>query len=171
MKTINIELSTKSIQAAIAEIEAYKQALVAKLTQLVERLADIGVESIDTTMMSVAPADRGEYDVGKEQMGDCSFAIRLKGDQVLFIEFSSGITFGTNSFQPLPNNPNYGQGYGMGTYPSEKGHWNDPEGWWYTGRWGESEHTYGVRAYAPMYHADIDMRNQLDAVAKEVFGG
>lgn len=171
MKTISFELSEASINAAINELETYKRQLNHKLFQLVSRLADIGVESIESTMMSIAPADRGEYTAMKSPDGSYAFKITLKGDQVLFVEFSSGITFGTNSFPTLPNNPSYGADYGMGTYPSEKGHWDDPLGWYYKGTWGEWEHTYGVRAYAPMYHADMEMRNRLTAIAREVFGG
>ena len=126
-------------------------------------------------MMSVAPVDRGDYEVeSTSQSGEntACMTIRLSGDQVLFIEFSSGIMYGTDSFPSLPNNPNYGSKYGMGTYPG-KGHWNDPEGWWYTGKWGngDSRHTYGIRAYAPMYNADTEMRKQIANIAREVFGG
>lgn len=170
---IDVELSVKSIESAIKQIEEYERRLNAKTHELVKRLSEIGINTINVTMMSVAPVDRGEYEtdiVWNEQGNGIEGAlVFLKGDKILFIEFSSGITFGTSSFPSLPNNPSYGSGMGMGTYPDGKGHWNDPEGWWYRGKWGEPEHSYGVRAYAPMYHAAVDMRNQINAIANEVF--
>ena len=175
MKKIRMNLSQESINQAIKEIELYKQLLYTRIETLVHRLAEIGVRSVSATMMSVAPVDRGEFDVSlvynKKGNTVCGARIVLSGDQVLFIEFSAGITFGTNSFTGTPNRPDYGRGYGMGTYPNGKGHWNDPTGWWYIGKWGEPEHTYGVRAYAPMYNADVEMRRQIQSIAKEVFNG
>lgn len=173
-KRIKMELSVKSVENAIKQIEQYKQSLSSKLKIFVERLSEIGIQSINATMLSVAPVDRGDYDCYPlyNERGDAiqGAVIVLNGDQVAFIEFSAGITFGTSSFDGLPNNPNYGQGMGMGTYPSDKGNWSDPEGWFYIGKWGQPVHTYGVRAYAPMYKADMEMRKQLHTIAKEVFG-
>lgn len=174
-KTIKMDLSVKAVEKAIKQIEQYKQSLSSKLKIFVERLSEIGIQSVKATMMSVAPVDRGDFDCYPlySERGDAiqGAVIVLHGDQVAFIEFSSGITFGTSGFEGLPNNPSYGQGMGMGTYPSDKGHWNDPEGWWYIGKYGQPVHTYGIRAYAPMYNADVEMRKQLKTIAKEVFGG
>lgn len=174
MRKISIELSEESIEKAIAEIEEYKKRLNAKTNELVRKLAEIGLQTVNSTMLSIAPVDRGEYGVeivyNAEGSAVHGAMIQLTGDQILFLEFSAGILFGTDSFPSLPNNPNYGQGYGMGTYPSEKGHWNDPTGWWYIDQWGQPQHTYGVKAYAPMYHAATEMRNRIYSIAKEVFG-
>lgn len=174
-KKIKMNLSVSSVENAIKQIEEYKRSLNTKVKELVRRLSEIGLQSVNATMLSVAPVDRGDFTaeiVYNRQGNNAQGAIiRLSGDQVLFVEFSSGITFGTSTFKGLPNNPSYGQGMGMGTYPSDKGHWNDPEGWWYIGKWGQPVHTYGIRAYAPMYNADIEMRRQIKAIAKEVFGG
>lgn len=175
MKTISIDLSEKSIEKAIREIEEYKRSLNAKLKELVRRLAEVGIQSINATMMNIAPVNRGDYEVESVYNAEGTdvegVLIYLRGDQVAFLEFSAGILFGTDTFESLPNNPSYGQGMGMGTYPSDKHHWDDPQGWWYVDKWGQPQHTYGVRAYAPMYHADIEMRNQIYTIAKEVFGG
>ena len=175
-KNIKITLSEDSINRAIREIENYKNSLRGKIETLTRELAKIGVNSVNATMMSVSPADRGEFDVdfvfdpsGRDVFGA---VIVLSGDQILFIEFSAGITFGTESgaHPKPPNNPNYGNDYGVGTYPGQT-HARDPVGWWYVDKWGQAQHTYGVRAYAPMYNADIEMRNQIRAIAREIFGG
>ena len=176
-KKIKIQLSDRSILEAISQINKYKFELSTKTKLLVDRLAEIGINTINVTMMGVAPMERGEYTVtptpieGGANSAVQRMSIQLTGDQILFIEFSSGKTFGTSSFPALPNNPSYGSGYGMGTYPNGKGHWDDPEGWWYKDKYGESQHTYGIRARAPMYHADEDMRKAIESIAREVFGG
>lgn len=176
-RRIKFSLSTDSINEAIRQIEEYKRSLDNKLDVFVERLAEVGVHTARVIMETVPQNDRGEYNVetiydsaGEHAVGA---TISLYGDQVLFIEFSSGITNGTDSFPSLPNNPSYGSKYGMGTFPSDKGLWANPKGWWYTNRrTGQTkQHTYGVRAYAPMYNADITMRHQLATIAREVFGG
>lgn len=175
-RKIKMTLSTDSIASAIEQIEQYKQSLTGKMETLVERLCQVGIQTARAVMMQVPDDDRGQFETetipskdGKEAVGA---TVRLWGDNVLFIEFSSGITYGTDSFPSLPNNPNYGADYGMGTYPSDKGLWANPKGWWYTDKeTGESKHTKGVRAYAPMYNADMAMRSHIATIAKEVFGG
>lgn len=171
-----MKLSDSGIQSAIRQIEEYKQSLNSKIVTLVERLSEVGIRTVNAVMMSVAPVDRGEYFTEFISIGsgkDTHTAIiRLEGDQVLFIEFSSGITFGTNIFPKPPNNPNYGSGYGKGTFNPDSDNWSNPNGWYYTNkRTGQTRvHTYGIRAYAPMYNADMEMRNQIMTIAREVFG-
>ena len=175
-KKIKIQLSDRSILEAISQINKYKFELSTKTKLLVDRLAEIGINTINVTMRSVDAVDRGDYNAapvpieGGANSPIQRMSVQLSGDQILFIEFSSGITHGTSSFPSMPNNPSYGSGYGMGTYPNGKGHWDDPKGWWYS-KDGESHHTYGLKPYAPMYHADEDMRKAITSIAKEVFGG
>lgn len=60
-------------------------------------------------------------------------------------------------------------GMGTGTFPGQT-HAFDPEGWWYMDLAGEWHHSYGVYASMPMYHALVEMEDQLINVALEVFG-
>lgn len=166
-KVLNVELNYKSVMNAVNCLYQYEASISKKVDELIKRLSDIGVNVIDSTMMNVPPVDRGQYSIDKS--GDSKHIfITLSGDQVLFIEYSAGITFGTNSFSGLPNNPNYGSGMGVGTYPGQT-HAEDPEGWYYKDRYGQSQHTYGIRAYQPMFNADMEMRKQIVSIAKEVF--
>lgn len=171
-KVLEIELTKESINKAIEYMKSYEESIEAKTRLLVQRLRQVGIEVIDAVMMSVPPVDRGEeYTINEFQAnskGHVTAGITLSGDQVLFIEFSAGVTFGTRSFNGAPNNPNYGNGMGVGTYPGQT-HAENPEGWWYTDRYGESQHTYGIRAHQPMFNADMEMRKQLVSIAREVF--
>lgn len=165
---IKISLSKDSIDDARKQIRQYREKLDARLKVLMDKLGEIGVNTIQTVMSSVPENDEpGNYSVKYSTDGEnCTYRtmINLTGDKVLFIEFSAGITYGTTK-HPLDIE---GQ-YGMGTYPSEKGHWSDPLGWWYKDEDGDSIHTYGNRAYMPMYHADEEIISRVQQVAKNVF--
>lgn len=165
-KTININLSKKSIDDAIKQLNQYKDDLERKNQIFIDRLAKIGLTTVQQTMESIPGEEKGSYytEIINNSEGDIAgAAIRLSGDQVLFLEFSAGITFGTNSY-PLPS----GDKYGMGTYPG-KGHWDSPYGWWYIDENGNKHHSYGNRAYMPMYHAEQAIVMAVQQIAREVF--
>lgn len=168
-KTINISLNSKSIQNAINQITAYQNRFKQKNELFIHKLADIGLNVIQSTMESIPDDEKGSYytEIINNNRGEITGAsIRLSGDKVLFIEFSAGITYGSSEY-PLPS----GSDYGMGTYPStkEKSDWDNPNGWWYTDETGEKHHSYGNRAYMPMYHAEQAIIIAVRQIAKEVF--
>lgn len=167
-RTININLfDSRSLDKAIQEIRQYQNSLPRKVQTFIDRLAKEGLQVVQSTMESVPDEEKGSYytEIVNTSNGDIiGAAIRLTGDKVLFIEFSAGITYGTDNY-PLPS----GDKYGMGTYPG-KGHWNSPYGWWYVDEQGNKHHSYGNRAYMPMYHADQAIIMQIKHIAREVFG-
>ena len=168
MKTIRINaLSRDSLLEAARQIKEYNSSLNSRTQTFVEKLGEAGLKVVNSVMRSVPSEERGSYstELVKNSSGEITGAeIRLTGDKVLFIEFSAGIRYGTNSY-PLPS----GDKYGMGTYPG-KGHWNQPYGWFYTDEKGNKKHSYGNRAYMPMYHAEEAIILLLNRTAKQVFG-
>lgn len=174
MKKLNVSLNEKSFLEAARQIERYQKELDRKNELFVQKLSDIGLNVVNSIMLSVPPINRGDYVAEKVEpviTGDhvSGAAIRLSGDQILFIEFSAGITFGQTSFPSLPDGTPYGNGMGVGTYPGQK-HAEDPTGWWYKDEWGHAQHTYGIRAEMPMYNADVEIVQSIGRIAKEVFG-
>ena len=166
-RTIGINLSRGSINDAIQKIKEYQKEIKRKNEIFVTRLAKEGLKVAQMTMEEIPSEEKGDYytETINTSNGDIvGAAIQLTGNKVLFIEFSAGITYGTDSY-PLPS----GDNYGMGTYPG-KGHWNSPYGWWYVDDHGEKHHSYGNRAYMPMYHAEQAIILSVRSVAKEVFG-
>lgn len=166
-RKISISLSQGSIQNAIKEIEAYKRKLQRKNQIFIDRLSKIGLDVVQATMESIPAEEKGSYytEIVNDSQGDIiGAAIRLTGDKILFLEFSAGIAYGTDSY-PTPA----GDKYGMGTYPG-KGHWDSPYGWWYVDENGEKHHSYGNRAYMPMYHAEEAIVLAVRQIAREVFG-
>lgn len=166
-RTIDINLfDSRSLDKAIQEIRQYQNSLQRKVQIFIDRLAKEGLQVVQSTMESVPDEEKGSYytEIVNTSNGDMiGAAIRLTGDKVLFIEFSAGITYGTDNY-PLSS----GDRYGMGTYPG-KGHWNSPYGWWYVDEQGNKHHSYGNRAYMPMYHAEQAIILQLSHIAREVF--
>lgn len=167
-KKIKINLfDSQSIQNAIDELENYRNSLKTKTQILIDRLAKDGINVVRSTMESIPDEEKGKYytEIVNNTKGDIiGAAIRLSGDNILFLEFSAGIRYGTNKY-PLP----IGDEYGMGTYPG-KGHWDSPYGWWYVDEQGNKHHSYGNRAYMPMYHAEQAITMQIFYHARDIFG-
>ena len=127
-KTIRCSLNHNSLQSAIQQLETYQKDIQRKNQIFIDKLAQEGIQVIQTTMESIPSEEKGSYytEVINNGHGDIvGAAVRLSGDKVLFIEFSAGISYGTDSY-PLPS----GADYGVGTYPDQK-HAYDPNGWWY----------------------------------------
>jgi hypothetical protein len=174
---VDIKLSENSIDGAIKKLQKYKRRLQGRLDKYIEALCEIGINTIDAEINAIDPETfGGEPDATafstKEPSpdGHCKMRIKLTGNDVLFIEFSAGITYGTDSY-PLPS----GKGYGMGTYPDGKGFWNNPDGWYYKDEGNPYAdenglvHSYGNPAYMPMYHAIESIRFQMWYAAWEIF--
>lgn len=181
MKTIEFQLSRKSIENAIKELKAYRKSLEDKNKIFMDRLADIGIETMSRVIDGIPEEEWRNYSEGdeivpykKREGPENEITVCLRGRQVAFIEFSAGVKFGmSGSAYPTPA----GAGMGMGTFPG-KGHWKDPHGWWYKDpdnpnlpEGKEYVHTYGNRAYMPVYHAEEEIMMQVYRIAKEVFGG
>ena len=166
MKRISIELSEKSIAKAIAEIEAYKTEIQRKVSLFVERLADAGLEVAKNTISAISDEEKGNTKVEVVPVSPNSVKIVMDGDKFLFVEFGAGIAFSS------PQNPLASEfGMGLGTYPGQT-HAYQEEGWWYTDpETKESKHSRGNAPYMPMYKADAEILRQVNAIAKEVFGG
>lgn len=158
-KTIKIELDNTSIQNAITELQKYKVWIAAKETELRNKLAALGA-SVASIQFSRAVYD-GTNDVSVRVDDTGSVAvIYAEGESVAFIEFGSGVTHGYGHPQASS------LGFGPGTYPEGKGHWDDPSGWWYA----HGKHSFGNPPAMAMYSAVQEMTEQVTKIAKEVFG-
>ena len=160
------------IKNTIKRLEQYRDGLDKKCELFVKRLSDIGITSIKASLGSISPVYRGTTDVTSEGVkwdgNGYTATIHMGGDQALFIEFGSGVTFNApkgGSLHPK------GKELGMtiGSYNPESPNATNPGGWWYTDRWGVSQHTYGTPTFAPMYNSFLEMRTAVLSVAKEVF--
>lgn len=160
-KSINIKLSSRSIQAAVDELNAYKESIDKKLDLLCRRLAEMGAVKVSLGYARAIYSGDKDISVTVEQIPD-GYAIVASGESVLFVEFGAGARYGDG--HPLAGE----YGMGPGTYPNGKGHWNDPRGWYIPKEHGGG-HTYGNPPSAVMYETAKELRAAVLDVAREVF--
>ena len=170
MKTISFDLSIKSIEDAIQQIEEYKSSFRYKLSLFLERLADIGITTIDDNMATEGDSspDHSAY-VRIESSGDYAEAtLVLQGRDIAFIEFGAGVHFNENAGSS-PHPKGAALGYTIGSYgygQGAKDHWT-----YMSAETGNRETSYGTKAAMPMYKAEVEMTERFKTIAREVFGG
>lgn len=144
-----------SVSRAQRRLDEYFADLIEKANTVCERLATIGAVRASLDFSRAIYNGTNDVSVSVEPIEN-GYAIHARGNAVLFIEFGSGATYGYGHPEP--------EGYGPGTYPG-KGHWNDPNGWWY----GNHEHSYGNPPAQAMYNAKRDIQAEVQRIADEVF--
>lgn len=144
-----------SVSRATRSLEEYAADLIEKANTVCERLASMGAVRASLDFSRAIYNGTNDVAVTVEPI-DNGYAIHATGNAVLFIEFGSGASYGYGHPEP--------EGYGPGTYPG-KGHWDDPNGWWY----GNHEHSYGNPPAQAMYNAKRDIQAEVQRIADEVF--
>lgn len=166
-RVIKIGLSTDSIDRAIQELQTYRQELRQKCSIFVQRLAEIGIETIDAHKYSRGDSDFNDMrtHVWLDDRGSNVFAkLVLSGKDVAFIEFGAGVHY-NGSGSPHP----YGPPLGMVIGSYGKGHGLDDSWRYYDEERGQFRLSYGTEAAMPMYNADREIRQKFLSIAKEVF--
>lgn len=154
--TVNVNVfDYSSVSLAQRRLDEYFADLIEKANTVCERLATIGAVRASLDFSRAIYNGTNDVSVSVEPIEN-GYAIHARGNAVLFIEFGSGATYGYGHPEP--------EGYGPGTYPG-KGHWNDPNGWWY----GNHEHSYGNPPAQAMYNAKRDIQAEVQRIADEVF--
>lgn len=161
-----------SVRNLIKELERYRDGLETKCEIFVSRLAEVGIKAINASLGGISPFYKGHTSAvldGVYKDGDSYKAvIRMFGDQALFIEFGSGVTFNTQKGGSLhPKGKELGMT--IGSYNPNSDNATNPWGWYYTDEYGQSQHTYGTPTFAPMYQSYLQMRAEIVRIAKEVF--
>jgi len=144
-----------SVSRATRSLEEYAADLIEKANTVCERLASMGAVRASLDFSRAIYNGTNDVAVTVEPI-DNGYAIHATGNAVLFIEFGSGASYGYGHPEP--------EGYGPGTYPG-KGHWDDPNGWWY----GNHEHSYGNPPAQAMYNAKREIQAEVQRIADEVF--
>ena len=176
---LNLTLSSKSISHAIGELKQYKDSLAIKNETFVRRLLDEGI--------SVAEQNTGGYGKYIQFYKEGKGGIRTVGfliakDTPIMVEWDHYGTKKTAKLSPLLM-AEFGSaklaevlfaisGVGQGTFPGQthafdEGGWNYKE--WQEDHKGKWHHSVGVAPTHPMYHADMEMIQKIDEIAREVF--
>lgn len=172
MPKIRMRLSVSDIDRAIAQIEAYQKKVRNAADTIARNLATIGFdvayEIMDGHIYSGETIS--SLEVVQEEPG--KYVLRAGSKALLFFEFGADVRYGSGH----PWDAELGMG--PGTYPDGKGHWNDPNGWWFptddpelimrTDKDGQGWcHTYGNPPHMPFYLADQTIKESILATAKE----
>ena len=147
-----------SVSRAQRRVDEYFADLIEKANELCRRLAEVGKFRAKLDFSNAIYDGTNDVDVTVEPI-DNGYAIHATGNAVLFIEFGSG-TIGRGHPEP--------EGYGPGTWsdgPNGKGHWQDPNGWYYA----HGQKSMGNPPAAAMYHAKQDVLQEVQRIADEVF--
>lgn len=164
----------KSIRELQDKLNQYKNTLVYKANLVVERLIQIGY---GVALSHIQESPLGKYIVlssslTPEQMG-CKAILMAVGEIkdvpgrepfsiLMAVEFGAGIYYNKDG---NPKAPDFG--FGVGTYPDQRFAFSD--GWWFMNDDGKWVYTHGVKATMPMYNALKTMKENIDAIVKEVF--
>lgn len=153
-KVYNIDLSTSGIKELQDGLKEYDKWLKRKSDELAKRLADMGAVKAELNFAAAYYDGDEEHAITVEPI-DGGYSVKASGRTVLFVEFGTGlIGYGHPELH----------GMGPGTYPG-KGHWDDPNGWWYA----HGQHSHGNPPNMPMYNTVKELEQELARVVKEVF--
>lgn len=151
-------LSVGSIKNAIKELHDYKQWVLDKEKELVDRLTLAGASVASIQFARAIYNGTNDVTVRIDNTGTVA-VIYAEGSAVAFIEFGSGAKYGYGH----PEAAKFGTG--PGTYPDGKGHWDNPKGWWY----GHGLHSSGNPPAMAMYQARERIVESITEIARQVF--
>lgn len=161
MKKVTVDLSTSGIERLQKAVREYKQWQKEKTDELTRRLAMLGATTASLRFSRAIYTGPKDAVITVEEI-DNGYVVKAEGECVLFVEFGSGIKYGSGH----PENAEYGMG--PGTYPNGKGHWDDPRGWYLPKDKGGG-HTYGNPPTMAMYDARKTIEQDLVRIVREVF--
>lgn len=160
-KVIRFNLSRKSINKAIKDVEAYQRWLDDKIDELVQELAKEGVAVANAKFATAQYDGPIDADVTWTSAGKGKAIVRADGQTVLFIEFGSGIMYAGSHPEETPEVARGSWSEG----PEGKGHWDDPNGWYYA----HGKKSFGNPANMPMYEAKREIEAKFTEIARRVF--
>lgn len=170
-KVISFGLSTSEINQAMKELGDYKQEILHKTELLREKVAERLADEAKNGFSGAVVDDltRGEQrfaqvDVSVDNRGAVTVVV-ASGEDAVWVEFGAGVYHnGSPGSSPHPHGAELGMtigGFGKGNGKKEVwGFYED----------GELKLTRGTPARMPMALAITTVCNDIQAIAKEVFG-
>lgn len=174
-KVISFGLSESEISRALKELAEYKQEILRKTELLrekvAERLADEARSGFSSAVVDEqilkggsASPKYAQVDVSVDNRGSVTVVV-AKGEDAVWVEFGAGVYFnGSPGSSPHPRGVELGMtigGFGKGNGKKETwGFYED----------GELKLSRGTPARMPMSRAVTTVCNDIQEIAKEVFG-
>ena len=172
-RTIHIDIfDPASIDAAVREIREYSEWVQRKTEELRQRVAYFIAKDASAVFNSAVADDLigegaviGSVDVVVKDNGNITLVI-ANGDDAVFMEFGAGVYY-NGGVGSSPNPLGAALGYTIGSYGKGNGAKNV---WGFKGSDGQLHLTHGVPASMPMYKAMMAVVNDIEQIAREVFG-
>ena len=172
-KIVEFTLDSKSIDKAIQELKDYEEWLIVKTKELLDRLAGRGYRIMNVNFAHAEYDGTNDVRCDIREEGDNVVVLYAFGDTALFIEFGTGVKY--------PDDHPYKEllPYGRGEYGKGKG--KNPAGWRYVGEAGTHGvrskaakvksviHTYGNPANRCVYNTILQLEDEFEDIAREVF--
>ena len=167
--TINA-LSAKSLKDASKQVDKYANELANKNRIFMQELLNAGIAVIYDNLNGAGDSDAPTLDYPQVHVdyggGNMTATLRLKGEDVMFVEFGAGVYYNGN-----PGNSPHPMGAELGWTIGSYGYHNGLKEYWHyrndEGKWRTS---HGTEAMMPMYKADVEIRQKFASIAKKVFG-
>jgi len=167
---ISFGLTEQSLDEAIKQLDKYKNDLQRKTElfrqKVAERLADEARDGFDFAVVDDTNYNTrmANVNVSVDERGSISVVV-AQGEDAVWVEFGAGVYYNG----PAGSSPNpYGKQLGMtiGSYGKGNG---KKQTWGYYEN-GQLQITRGTPAKMPMASAVISVLNDIQSIAKEVFG-
>ena len=163
-------LSAESLEKAAQRVRKLQKTYVNRNREFVRQLTDVGIKVIYMNIWGLGDSEPPEPNEPHVIMGNkdgvMTATLRLRGEDVMFVEFGAGVHYNTPAGQS-PHPLGVELGYTIGSYGHGQGA-NDY--WYYTDDDGYMHQSYGTEATMPMWKADQEIRQKFASIAKQVFG-
>lgn len=172
IKKITFGLSEQEIDKAIKELEDYKKEFLRKCEELRLRVAESIREKsqegfnnsiVDDLLPESGGARMAQVNVVTENTDDVTLVI-AQGTDAVWVEFGAGVYHnGSVGASPNPYGSNLGLTIGSFGENGKKKTWGFYEN-------GDLKLTHGTPATMPMFNAAKAVLDEINDIAKEVFG-
>ena len=172
MKTkIKIDLNEKgSLENGIKELQTYKKRVQEKTRLLVERLTDYGADVVQVKIQNMGAYYSGELLSGVDGYYSPTLNVgfvRVTSDHVAFVEFGTGVVGQNNPHRNGEYLSKAAWQYATGPkiFTTQDGR----VGWIYPTDDGGFRFTEGMESRPFMYETALELHNDLQKIAQEVF--
>lgn len=163
-------LSADSLEKAASRVRKLQRTYINRNREFVRQLTALGINVIYMNLWGEGDSEPPEPNQPHVMMGSkdgvMTATLRLRGEDVMFVEFGAGIHYNTPAGQS-PHPLGVELGYTIGSYGQGHG---AQEYWTYEDDDGQTHYSQGTEATMPMWKADQEIRQKFASIAKTVFG-
>ena len=159
-RVIEVDLTAGGLRELDGEFAACQKLILKRgADKVAKRLAEMGAQKAELYFSHAIYDGKEDHIITVENPAPGHYKVVAKGKTVLFVEFGTGII---GEGHPEPH------GLTPGSYSDTigKGHWKDPDGWYYA----HGQKSHGNPYNKPMYTTVKELEEELERVVQEEFG-